>query len=212
MRLIFSFVTLIAVLTATLLPAAVSQADDAQVPAAAPAAIPGQPDDPWFFPQTGFRVEWDSFRDYFQRRGGVRTFGYPVSRDFPFLGCASQFFQREVMQQCAGQGVTTLNLLDGDLLPYTQINGSTFPAADPTVIGQAPSTGQADYGRQAIDFVRTVAPEVVADPPPGPAGPVGAEAGAGAAVPIEAATGVAGGGASSGRPAPGVPAGVKASR
>src|SRR5436189_331768 len=60
-----------------------------------------------------------------------------------------------------------------------------------------------------------VAPEVVADPPPGPAGPVGpvgAEAGAGAAVPIEAATGVASGGASSGRPAPGVPAGVKAPR
>src|SRR5436190_17072840 len=40
-----------------------------------------------------------------------------------------------------------------------------LPAADPTVIGQAPSTGQADYGRQAIDFVRTVAPDQLGDDP-----------------------------------------------
>ena len=60
----------------------------------------------------------------------MATFGYPASRDFQFMGCTSQFFQRLVMQQCGTQGVGTLNLLDDGLLPYTTINGSTFPAVD----------------------------------------------------------------------------------
>jgi hypothetical protein len=149
------------VLAATLLQPAVSQADDAL----ATGAVQPLVDDQWTFPQTGFRIERDAFREYFLLRGGVRTFGYPVSRDFPFLGCTSQFFQREVMQQCAGQGVTTLNLLDADLLPYTRINGSTFPAADAAVIDQAPAVGQADYGPLAMSFVRRVAPDQLGGDP-----------------------------------------------
>ena len=35
-------------------------------------------------------------------------------------------------------GVHTLNLLDDGLLPYTTINGSTFPAVDPSSSGAAP--------------------------------------------------------------------------
>ena len=46
------------------------------------------------FVQTGYRIDRDSFWDYFSHRGGVATFGYPVSRDFLFQGCTSQFFQR----------------------------------------------------------------------------------------------------------------------
>ena len=34
---------------------------------------------------------------------------------------------RIVLQQCAGGPVATLNLLADGLLPYTRINGSTFP-------------------------------------------------------------------------------------
>ena len=83
--------------------------------------------DPRMFAQTGYRIDRDSFWDYFGHRGGVTTFGYPVSRDFQFEGCTSQFFQRLVMQQCGTQGVGTMNLLDDGLLPYTRMNGSTFP-------------------------------------------------------------------------------------
>src|SRR3954453_11504317 len=36
------------------------------------------------FAQTGYRVDRDAFYDYFTHRGGVTTFGYPVSRDFLF--------------------------------------------------------------------------------------------------------------------------------
>ena len=46
----------------------------------------------------------------------VRTFGFPVSRDFVFFGCATQLFQRVAMQQCGNQGVGTLNLLDDGLM------------------------------------------------------------------------------------------------
>ena len=33
--------------------------------------------DPRLFAQTGYRVDRDAFWDYFTRRGGVTTFGYP---------------------------------------------------------------------------------------------------------------------------------------
>ena len=42
--------------------------------------------DPRFFSQTGFRIDTDAFWTFFQQRGGVRTFGYPVSRSFALDG------------------------------------------------------------------------------------------------------------------------------
>src|SRR5687767_14070703 len=39
-----------------------------------------------FFPETGFRIGSRAFADYFTRRGGLRTFGYPVSNTFRLLG------------------------------------------------------------------------------------------------------------------------------
>ena len=43
-----------------------------------------------------------------------------------FSGFTVQFFQRAVMQ-IGPNGVETLNLLEEGLLPYTTMNGSTFP-------------------------------------------------------------------------------------
>src|SRR5205823_4634644 len=96
---------------------------------------------------------------FFQKRGGLRTFGYPVSRDFLLFGCTTQLFQRLAMQQCDNQGVGTLNLLDEGLLPYTRVNGSTLPAADPDLINGAPRLDDPSYGTKAIEFVRANAPE-----------------------------------------------------
>ena len=110
--------------------------------------------DPRAFAQTGYRVDRDTFWDYFTRRGSVTTFGYPVSRDFSFEGCTVQFFQRIVMQQCGTSGVSTLNLLDDGLLPYTHMNGSTFPASDPAVISLTPKVDQPNYGSSILTFVR----------------------------------------------------------
>ncbi|HLZ30193.1 MAG TPA: hypothetical protein VKV73_22955, partial [Chloroflexota bacterium] len=148
-------------------PAAASPA--AAGPAAAGAAAPTSPavagagaaGDPRFFDATNFRVDRDAFWDFFLKRGGLRTFGYPVSREFLFYGCTVQLFQRVAMQQCGNQGVGTLNLLEDGLLPYTQFNGSTLPAPDPDLIASAPQPSDPAYGSKAIDFVRANAAEAV---------------------------------------------------
>jgi hypothetical protein len=115
--------------------------------------------DPRAFTQTGYRVDRDTFWDYFMRRGGLITFGYPVSRDFVFEGCTVQFFQRIVMQQCATNGVSTLNLLDDGLLPYTHMNGSSFPASDASLTALTPKVTDPNYGSSILAFVRANAPD-----------------------------------------------------
>jgi hypothetical protein len=91
------------------------------------------------FPETGYAIQNGAFWDYFSRRGGVRTLGYPISRTFTFLGYPTQFFQRIVLQEVPGQGVQRLNLLDPGLMPYTSINGSRFPTVDPAVKAATPA-------------------------------------------------------------------------
>jgi hypothetical protein len=120
-----------------------------------------------FFEETRFRIDRDPFWDFFQRRGGVRTFGFPVSRDFILFGCSTQLFQRAAMQQCGGQGVGTLNLLDDGLLPFTRFSGSTVPAPDPALIAAAPLPSDANYGARAIEFVRANAPDSLDGEPVG---------------------------------------------
>ncbi len=115
--------------------------------------------DPRLFPQTGFRIDQDAFWDYFQKRGGVNTFGYPVSETFTLLGTRVQMFQRLVMQLHPDGSVGTLNLLDAGLLPFTHINGSTFPAPDPAFAGQTPSPSDPNYLSMVIRFVQANAPD-----------------------------------------------------
>jgi polysaccharide biosynthesis protein PslG len=130
---------------------------------AAQPADPGvssQPSDPRFFAQTGFRLDTDAFWSFFQARGGVRTFGYPVSRTFKLDGFPVQIFQRIVVQLQPDGSVATLNLLDPGLMPYTQINGSTFPAPDPALVSQTPSVNDPDYATKIIQFTQDNAPDV----------------------------------------------------
>ncbi len=125
---------------------------------AAPMAL-AQTTDERFFPQTSYRIDNDAFWSYFQRRGGVRTFGYPVSRQFRLDGFPVQIFQREVMQQKPDGSVATLNLLDEGLMPYTRINFSTFPAPDPAIIAATPLPSDPAYAEKIIQFVADQAPD-----------------------------------------------------
>jgi hypothetical protein len=127
-------------------------------PVSSPPPAPA-PNDERTFPQTGYRIADDAFWTYFQRRGGVQTFGYPVSDSFNLLGSRVQLFQRLVMQLRPDGGIGTLNLLDAGLLPYTAINGSTFPASDPDLIGQTPSPNDPTYLASVIQFVQQNAPD-----------------------------------------------------
>jgi hypothetical protein len=112
-----------------------------------------------YFPETGFTIDEPRFVDYFNRRGGVATFGFPISRTIRFQGVPTQFFQRIVIQLWADGAVQPLNLLDPGLLPYTQINGSTFPAPNERLAALAPAPGQPGYGLEVLEFIRRNAPE-----------------------------------------------------
>jgi hypothetical protein len=124
---------------------------------AVPGAAAGSPatQSTRFFSETGFGITNDQFLDYFQKRGGVKTFGFPVSRETTLLGFPVQFFQRGIMQLNNGT-VRTLNLLDADYLPYTTINGSTFPGVDAEVVRNTPPPSQAD---KVIEYMRQVSPD-----------------------------------------------------
>ena len=121
--------------------------------------------DPRFFAQTGFRIDSDAFWNFFQQRGSVRTFGYPVSRTFTLDGFQVQIFQREIMQLQPDGGVQTLNLLDAGLMPYTKINGSTFPAPDSAIAAATPLVSDPNYNTTIQTFVRNNAPDTFGGQP-----------------------------------------------
>src|SRR5438034_11047569 len=87
--------------------------------AARPAAAQA-PGDPRFLAETAFRIDNDAFWSYFNARGGIANFGYPVSRVFTLRGTPVQIFQRRVLQLNGDGSVGQLNLLDPGLMPYTR--------------------------------------------------------------------------------------------
>jgi len=125
--------------------------------ATAQPAAPGL--DPGFFPATGYRIGSPEVLNYFQHRGGVRTFGYPVSNEFPLLGQRVQIFQRQMLQLAADGSVSTASILDPDILPISHIDGLSLPPADPELLGAAPIPSSEDYATQALAFVNLYVPD-----------------------------------------------------
>jgi hypothetical protein len=121
------------------------------------ATAPALAHDAQYYAQTGFRVD-DQMVQFFQSRGAVDTFGYPVSRVFTFLGCPVQMFQRLIIQMCPGQGPSLINLLDPEIFPYTRVNGSVFPSPDDQLKAQTPAVGTPDYAN-IIPFIQSNTPD-----------------------------------------------------
>ena len=121
--------------------------------------------DPRFFSQTGYRVDNDAFWNFFEQRGNVRTFGYPTSRTFMLDGFQVQIFQREIMQLQPDGGVQTLNILDPGLMPYSQINGSTYPSPDPTLVAATPRVSDPNYDTDIQTFIQNNAPNTFDNQP-----------------------------------------------
>jgi YVTN family beta-propeller protein len=109
-----------------------------------------------YFSQTGFRVDDDTIWDYFDRRGGIATFGYPVSRTFLFQGFLIQVFQRRIVQLDSDGNARLLNLLDPGLLSYTSFNSAEFPSVDSSLISSAPPASDASA---TLAFVAAHAPD-----------------------------------------------------
>jgi hypothetical protein len=128
--------------------------------AASPASA--APNDPTgYFSETGYRVGDPKFWEYFQARGGIRTFGYPVSRVFQLDGFKVQVFQRRVLQLGADGNVSQLNLLDQQYMPYTRFNNATFPAQDNALLATAPAPGSPNYGQTILQYVTSNAPDAI---------------------------------------------------
>ena len=107
-----------------------------------------------YFSVTGYRIDHDAIWSYFQTRGSLDVFGYPVSRTFRLLGFPVQIFQRQVLQVWPDGSVHPLNLLDPGLLQVTTINYSTFPAHDPGVANAAPKPDQPNYGQAVQQYLQ----------------------------------------------------------
>jgi hypothetical protein len=119
---------------------------------------PSIPHDDRYFSQTGYRIDNDQIYNFFQTYGTVQTFGYPTSRTFTFLGCPVQFFQRQVIQNCAGAGAALINILDPDIFPYIHVNGSTFPAPDAQMKASTPPVSSPTYSTDIVTFVNQNVP------------------------------------------------------
>ena len=143
--------------SATPLPtAAPTTASPTPTPATVPSPAQNAPalaHDDRYFSQTGYRIENDQVWGFFQQYGGPSAFGYPVSRTMSFLGCPVQMFQRHIIQVCAGQGAGLINLLDPEIFPYTQVNGSTFPGPDPAIKNNTPQVGSPTYAEDVTAFI-----------------------------------------------------------
>jgi hypothetical protein len=111
-----------------------------------------------FYGLTGFNVE-DARLDYYRRRGGLATFGYPISRPFRLLGHDVQLFQRQAIELLPGGKIGTLNLLDDEFLPYTRFNGAVIPLRDEALTKTAPAPGSRDYGPALQRWIVANAPD-----------------------------------------------------
>jgi hypothetical protein len=112
-------------------------------------------------------VDNNAIWGYFQARGQIETFGFPVSRTFTFLGCQVQIFQRQVAQVCGGGPPALLNLLDPELFSYTRVNGSVFPSPDEGLKNGTPRVADPAYSTAILDFVRANAPDTFEGQPVG---------------------------------------------
>jgi hypothetical protein len=147
---------------ATLTPTPAATGSPTAGPTATPAPVqqaPAVAHDARFFNETRFRIDDDAVYAYFQARGMVQSFGFPVSRTFTFLGCSVQIFQRQIAQHCSGAPVQLMNVLDPEIFPYTRVNGSIFPGPDDTLKNSTPRVSDADYGSAIQKFVRDNAPD-----------------------------------------------------
>ena len=109
-----------------------------------------------FFPITGFRIEGKRL-DYFDRRGGLNAFGYPISRPFRLLGHKVQLFQRQALEERRDGSIGTLNVLDEEFLPYTRFNGAVIPAIDRDLLKDAPTPGSPGYATAVLGWIDRVA-------------------------------------------------------
>jgi hypothetical protein len=113
-----------------------------------------------YFDQAGYRIDNDevcgpsSSSAAVLPRSATRHSGWWTS-----LAARLQMFQRQIIQDCAGQAAGLMNLLDPEIFPYTQVNGSTFPAPDLTIKSNMPQVGGSTYATDISTFISHNVPD-----------------------------------------------------
>ena len=106
-----------------------------------------------------FPVINDAIWSFVIERGNVATFGCPISRTFLLQGFVVQFFQRQIVQIDGLGQPRLLNLLDPEYLPYSHINGSTFPDVDAQLKARTPKVDDPDYVSGILSLVDETVPD-----------------------------------------------------
>jgi hypothetical protein len=128
----------------------------AMIAGAAPAP-PG--DSPSVYQDTGFAVADGPISNYFAARGGVRTFGPPVSNAFPLLGEQIQIFRDFVLKVDANGSVSTVDLFAMNGIPFRNVGGRIIPDIDQALVASAPVPGTPDYEPRVQELIRANAPD-----------------------------------------------------
>jgi hypothetical protein len=114
------------------------------------------PDDQRFFTQTGFRIDDDAFWNYFQRMGGQRVFGYPLSRPIRLNGLKVQIFQNRALERLPSGEVISLSLLGPVFLPYRgNLVGSALAPDSYVLHVESPLRDEPNIGLRAWSFVKS---------------------------------------------------------
>ena len=115
--------------------------------------------DALFYSETGFGVWNPEIRAYFESRGGVETFGYPISNVFTLYGFDVQLFQRQGIQIGPDGAPRGLNILQAPYLEYRRFGGLTIPALENSLAASAPQVGSPGYSRAVRAFIREHVPD-----------------------------------------------------
>ena len=85
--------------------------------------------EPECFTQTGFCIAAPDFQEYFHLRGGVSTFGYPISREFSLLGFRVQVFQGHLAQILPNNRIQLIgrNELEGQCRSRLEVTVGSLP-------------------------------------------------------------------------------------
>jgi len=116
-------------------------------------------EDPRAFTETGFSITDDAVWTFFNQHGGTATFGAPISREFVLMGAPVQLFQNAALQVQSDGSVQVMPATGPDLVPYSQLNGLSIPAADPALAFVAPSVDQANYPARLRAFMQASVPD-----------------------------------------------------
>ena len=114
---------------------------------------------PPFFEETGFGVWNAEVRAYFESRGGLKTFGFPISNVFTLYGFEVQLFQRQGIQIGPNGSPRGLNILQAPYLDYRRFGGLTIPAVNHGLASSAPQVGAAGYASAVRAFIREHVPD-----------------------------------------------------